>query len=343
MIGGRVATIAEFPWLAYIAVKGQDGAFACTGAVVAPRVVLTAGHCIEKERELAAYSPSRFRVITGTADVGRATAANLSTVSRAVFYPTFETARVQIDAGLLILSAPVAAPPLAIADRADAALLRPGTPISIAGWGVTGARAKAGPAVMRSGEMALRSQAACRRETRVFDSFYSTRGQLCARDTRRGAVSGCFGDSGGPAIARRADGTPVAIGIVAAGEPNCGPRLPTIYTDAAKISGWLSGWIATAERGAPDPPVPTASPPRLGFEHARELGAVALRKLVGNRFRQGVERRVRCTRRGWASVKCRASWRNGARRYDGSFTISLEAEGYAIAVRESVRVSARAA
>ena len=38
---------------------------------------------------------------------------------------------------------------------------------------------------------------------------------------------GCFGDSGGPAIAQRADGSPVEIGIVSTGGPTAAPSSPT--------------------------------------------------------------------------------------------------------------------
>ncbi|HEX5376769.1 MAG TPA: trypsin-like serine protease, partial [Solirubrobacterales bacterium] len=48
IIHGDVASIAEFPSLAFIAARtGKDEGFACTGTVIAPRVVLTAAHCVE--------------------------------------------------------------------------------------------------------------------------------------------------------------------------------------------------------------------------------------------------------------------------------------------------------
>jgi secreted trypsin-like serine protease len=344
VIGGRTASIAEFPWLAYIAVNGEDGVYSCTGAVVAPRVVLTAGHCIEKETELAPLPPTQFRVITGIADVSQATAANVSQVSRAVFYPNFETARLQIDAGLLVLQAPVSAPPLAIASGADAALIKAGTPISIAGWGLTAPRANIGPAVPRTGELTLRSQAACRRGTRPYEPLYSPAGQICALDTPDRTVSGCFGDSGGPAIARRADGTPVEVGIVVSGGPECSREVPNVYTSVTKISGWVSGWIASAESGAPPPPTPKASPPYLSFELAKVLSVEFLAERFRSRFGRGTEKRAAgCNRLAWDRVRCRVSWHLGERRFHGSFTIDLEVDGYEVFPRAKIRVRSSAA
>lgn len=47
VIGGHNATVAEFPSLAFIEGVQATAGYACTGTVVAPRIVLTAGHCVE--------------------------------------------------------------------------------------------------------------------------------------------------------------------------------------------------------------------------------------------------------------------------------------------------------
>jgi secreted trypsin-like serine protease len=337
VVGGRTASIAEFPSLAFIAARTEEGPFSCTGAVVAPRVILTAGHCIEKPEELAAFPPSDYRVVTGIGDLNTATSANASKVSRAIFYPTFETAKVQVDAGLLILSAPVAAPPLPLATAAEVEVLKPGTPISIAGWGLTAPQAQSSPAVLQAGELVLESQGSCRRGTRPYEPFYSPKAQLCALNPGR-VTSGCFGDSGGPAIARRADGTPVEVGIIVSGGPNCSRRLPNIYTSATKISDWVAGWVAATEAGAPPPPTPTASPPYLSVSRAIELGSVALRKSFHGRFTRATDGRASCKRLAWEKVKCKVSWHLGKKRFHGTFSVLLLVNGYALEQEIEIRV-----
>lgn len=329
VIGGNAPSIAEYPWLAFI--KGETELFpgtgtvpfSCTGTVVAPRVVLTAGHCIEEEGEYATNPASGYRVTTGIADVSKRTSANVSSVSRVMFYPSFLSAKVQLDSGLLILSAPVSAPALALATPGDSALLVGGTPISIAGWGLTHPRARSVPTVLRAGGLLLQSPAYCKRHATAFphEPFYSAAGDLCALDRPDHTVSGCFGDSGGPAIAKRADGTPVEVGIIVGGGPECSRTIPNLYTRVDRISAWVAGWIAAVETGAPEPPTPTASPPYVFFDQAKHEGGVLLRIVFGDRFRSGVDKRARCTRRDWNAVRCAVSWHHGGERYYGSFTI----------------------
>ena len=76
---------------------------------------------------------------------------------------------------------------------------------------------------------------------------------MCTTDPPDHANGGCFGDSGGPAIAQRADGSPVEIGIVSTGGPDCSTKLPNVFTRADRVSTWASEWIAATESGAPPP------------------------------------------------------------------------------------------
>src|SRR4051794_8391566 len=66
IIGGDVASIDAFPALAYIAAQtGKDEGFACTGTVIAPRVVLTAAHCVE-DLDVGGFTPAGdYKVATG--------------------------------------------------------------------------------------------------------------------------------------------------------------------------------------------------------------------------------------------------------------------------------------
>ena len=71
VVGGRAGSITEFPWLAFIeAHEGKHG-FACTGSVVAPRVVLTAAHCVESLDRGGLTSAGQYALATGVTDYAR--------------------------------------------------------------------------------------------------------------------------------------------------------------------------------------------------------------------------------------------------------------------------------
>ncbi len=258
IVGGRPASIAEFPWLSFIEGRDLRGRYACSGTVVAPRVVLTAGHCVEDPELRASPRASDVRVRTGAADRRKAIP---STVSRVVVNPGYDTATSQGDAGLLILSAPVAAPALPLASDSDSRLLAAGTPISIAGWGLTeGDSLGDPPNALRWGPTAIQPTRYCKGRSAEFEVIYSPSREFCAGEPSGIDANICFGDSGGPAIAKREDGSPVEVGITSLGNAFCATNLPGIYTRVDRISPWVAGWIASVEAGGP-PPGPTPDRP----------------------------------------------------------------------------------
>ena len=323
IIGGHAASIAELPSLAYL--EGEDAIepYACTGTVVAPRVILTAGHCVEDIESGTIAPPEGFAVATGVADVRQATKTNVSLVSQALVYPGFKPSKLQGDAGLLILATPTVAPPIALAAAPDAGLLAAGTKLTIAGWGLTSPQGKEGSPVLRAGETIVEDTSACKSESRRYYPFYSAALQLCAIDHPSDKVSGCFGDSGGPAIATRTDGTPVEVGIVSTGGPGCNTHLPNVFTRVDQINAWVASWIAAVETGAPPPAIkiPKAHVPTLSFERAKELAAIAFAEAFRGKFIKASEKSIGCRRVAKPRVKCNVNWFQGGNDYYGSVTI----------------------
>jgi secreted trypsin-like serine protease len=324
IIGGHSASIGEFPWLADIEGKEPGGGFfGCTGTVVAPRVILTAGHCVEDIATLAIYPASGYAVATGVADISQVHRQDISLVSQAVIYPGFSPFTLHGDAGILILTAPVTAPALPLASASDSALLQVRTPISIAGWGVTSSGAKEPPAELQSASTVIQSSRYCKQRSARYYPFYSSATQLCTVDPPRYAVSTCHGDSGGPAIARRADGSPVEVGITSLVGPGCSASLPNIFTRVDQVSPWVASWIAAVEYGGPAPAVTISKAhlPKLSFPRAKYLSGLGLAEDFGYRFRRGIEKRIGCVRIEREKVKCGVSWYQGGNDYYGTITV----------------------
>lgn len=324
VINGEDASIADFPSLAFIESRQspQVGS-SCTGSVIAPRVILTAGHCI-LDSESGRITPAKsYGVATGVADLRQIQEENVFGVSRALVYPKYDPGTGHGDAGLLILSKPTTAPPIAMATGADAALYKGGDSVRIAGWGRTAPNASDIPPVLQTTTAVVQTPTFCGNHVLSFYSFYSPGQQLCTTTPPRHVSSGCFGDSGGPLIAQRADGTPVEIGIVSMGSARCKTTLPNIFARADRIAGWAGEWIAAVEQGAPQPvvKVPKAVLPRMTKPEAKELVALAMGYDFGRRFRGGKEKRLNCQRITREKYKCGITWWFGPNDYFGTVTV----------------------
>jgi secreted trypsin-like serine protease len=338
IVKGPPAPIESLPWLAKIGYRdllGETGE--CTGTVVAPRVVLTAGHCVHNLLRGGINRAAGYAVLTGIADVSTATRADVSRVSRVLMFPGYDPRTVRRDAGLLILSAPVSAPSLPLAGPADAALLAPGTPLTVAGWGTTEGEAPVASPVLRWGEVAVQGTPTCRKGAEPSGIKFFAATEFCTKAPPRFQLITCHGDSGGPAIARRADGSLVQVGIISKGHALCKPKLPDYLTRVDAVSAWVGEWIAAVEGGGPPPKVeiPTVRLPRMAPPEARDFAGFVLAVEYGLRF---VSPNFSCDRLGKASFDCKVDWRWGPNNYSGHVTVSyvLRTEGIFAAYRYRV-------
>lgn len=330
IVKGSVAPIESLPWLAAIGHRDLLGDLGqCTGTVVAPRVVLTAGHCVlSSHGDLRAASG--YSVLTGIADVRKATRANVSKVSRVLMFPDYDPEDLRADAGLLILSAPVSAPALPLAGPADAALLTPGTPLTVAGWGTTEAGGPASP-LLRSGAVAVQGTPTCRKGAKPSELEFFAASEFCTKAPPRFEVITCHGDSGGPAIARRADGSLVQVGITSKGHFFCDPELPDYLTRVDTVSAWVGEWIAAIEAGAPEPKVkaPKIVLPSLPVSALKSAMPSILESEFDDRFRGATKVRISCRQVKKSRASCTVGWRKGDNKYSGAVTVAflLRSEG----------------
>lgn len=314
IVNGHAATIAEFPSLAYIEAREGEHGFACTGTVIAPRVILTAGHCAE-DPETGRITPARdYLVATGVADPSQSGPGNVFQVAEVHPYPEFDPGALRGDAALLILSTPTAAPPLVLAGPTDVGLYAGGASVQLAGWGLTSASAKQAPRSLRATSTTVQSPTACRSKTRSYYPPYSPALQLCTLPMTAKKSGGCFGDSGGPAIGLRPDGTPVELGVISTGGPGCNPKLPNVLTRADLISGWAGEWIAATEAGAPRPSF-TPPLPQMSEETAEEFAAYTLLRAAGERFEGADAIFGSCRRTSKQGFRCEVSWLVGRYAY----------------------------
>jgi secreted trypsin-like serine protease len=318
IINGRGATIEEFPSLAFIeAHEGKIG-FSCTGTVVAPRVILTAAHCVE-DLERGGFTPAGdYAVATATTSPGRSLRENVFRVVETHVFPGFDPGNLRGDAGLLVLDRPSAAPPIALAGAADAAFYAGGASVQLAGWGLTGPNAQRGAESLRATTMVVQPPPSCRQKTRRNYPSFSPAGQLCALDVPTGRSGGCYGDSGGPAIAQRADGSQVQLGVISTGGPFCNTSLPNVLTRADLIAPWVAEWIAAIETGAARPVADPAAPfPLMTRPVAEAFAVYTLQSAFGGRFARAKRVAGNCRRASRSRFRCEVSWQVGRTIYAG--------------------------
>lgn len=250
ILGGAVAAPGQFPWMASLvdakAERAILGAY-CGGTVIAPRVVLTAAHCVQGTR------PGEMDVVIGRTRLSQDDVGERIPVVKILSHPGYDNVTVRNDAALLQLERPTTAEPLAIAHPADDGLTTPGARVITAGWGTTSEGGEASDELLFV-RLTARSRSYCDREYDDFDGP----SQLCIGSARAG-VDSCQGDSGGPVIAGE-DAALRLVGLVSYGN-GCGREgVPGVYTRVSRFSAWIDENTA-ALNGDAIPPAPLVDPP----------------------------------------------------------------------------------
>ncbi len=241
IIGGTDAAAGAIPYAVYIQadylLNGVAQEFTCTGSLIAPTIVLTAGHCAFDESTGIVIPPNAYSLALGLSDLTTIPAGNVRTVSQVIPYPYFNPDTLQGDAALLRLSsnAPSGAAPIALASAANAALYAPGMPVTVAGWGLTSNASGAMiPAHLQVATEAVQANTTCDAAVPGYHPAFD----LCAASAGY-RPSICNGDSGGALVAGA-----VEIGIVSYyGAPLCGDS-PDYYTRVSSIQPWVASVLA---------------------------------------------------------------------------------------------------
>lgn len=219
VVGGSPAPAGKWPDTAAIM---EGGIAICTGTLVAPRVVLTAGHCVEginvDQVKLDATDSS------GPGEV--------VSVTQAIAYPNWETT---YDIAVLVLAEDATVAPRAVATDcvADAALVD-GAMVQLVGFGATTVQGEDYNTTLMEGR------------AQIMDSD-CTGGDGCMAPVSPGgefvaggSVDSCYGDSGGPVYLDSDYGTVVA-GVVSRGvdssQTPCGDG--GIYVRPDAVIDWI--------------------------------------------------------------------------------------------------------
>src|SRR5215208_6469553 len=240
VIGGTVANIDQWSFAAAVLTPTT----LCTGTVISPTRVLTAGHCVGNPLTMTVRTKSTS-AFTGGEAIG---------VSAVAFAPgfahTFEN-----DLAILTLKTPTTATPIPLANAAeDAAYTAPGASLSEAGFG------NRNPLIVGKPKIGLLTQTAvtarfcplpawaiCDAGRKVGFAARRIKRKVKRRTVR---ASVCSGDSGGPLVAN----TPAGPRLIGTAEASTAPPskrnpfffvicglkgYPSVHTRANTYSGFI--------------------------------------------------------------------------------------------------------
>ena len=221
IVGGTNAAPGEFPAVAEITFgKG----FLCTGTLIAPDTVLTAGHCSSVTGSAvaspAAFPPQLIDVRIGNTRSG--TGGETVPVSRVTMQPNYLLGK-GYDISLLRLSRTASTTPVKVAGAAETGLWAAGTTESIVGWGTT-SEGGSTPDTLQKAQVPVTTDAYCAKAYRDFD----VKTMLCA-GFEQGGVDTCQGDSGGPMFGRTSTGALRVVGATSFGSGCARPGKPGVY------------------------------------------------------------------------------------------------------------------
>lgn len=186
IVGGTTTTAHP----AVGAIVDNGGPF-CTGTVVAPRVVVTAAHCLEgvtSPNQIGfALGPNAFRP------------QKVILVSAATVHPQYDARNIRNDIAVLRLASDAGVTPVPIATKAPVV----GQSLVFVGYGMSNGRTGAGFGTKRQVTMKIAQLGAT---------------QFAYAEANKNT---CGGDSGGPAFATDANGALSVAGVTSYGDATC--------------------------------------------------------------------------------------------------------------------------
>ena len=243
VVGGTPVPPGQLPAVADVYIGGS---FGCTGTLIGPRWVMTAGHCGSATGALTeglvpsqiSFPPDQYKVqLASVYADGRGGESHA--VDKVVVDTDYGVQNgTGSDVSLLELADASKVAPLKIAAVGERALWKPGVLATIAGFGTTSESASAPPPQMQRTQVPIVADDECAKDypgglsEASDDGSFDPKTMLCA-GFPQGGKDTCQGDSGGPLLVhtpskkawRLAGATSFGKGCAEAGKPGVYARV----------------------------------------------------------------------------------------------------------------------
>ena len=232
VVGGGNASPGEYPSVAEV----TFGPFLCTGTLITPDWVLSAGHC-GSVTGAAVASPASWPPQLINVRIGGTTQSDGEerTASSVVVHPNY-LATMGYDISLIRLSQSSTMAPTQVAGAGERSIWTAGTLETIVGWGATEEGGDL-PDNLQEARVPITTDQYCSGAYSDFDPAT----MVCA-GFPQGGVDTCQGDSGGPMFGRTSAGALRVVGATSWGEGCARPGKPGVYARVGDET--LRPWIA---------------------------------------------------------------------------------------------------